>query len=124
MESESQEVEMAYSLPIEVYDAIRKAVKDEETAKEVAKAIEKSLEVIDKKAEEKKVLIKAELKDELRKELATKEDIVLLQQEIEATRREFRIYMKFITLLIVVGFTLFNPQFYDLVKSLISLFKP
>ena len=115
---------MGYALPVEVYEAIRKAVKDDNTAKEVAKAIEKSFEAIENKAKEQKTIIKAELKDELRKELATKEDIVLLQQEIEATRREFKIYMKFITLLIVVGFTLFSPQFYDLVKSLISLFKP
>jgi hypothetical protein len=97
----------------------------------VAKAIEKSLEVIDKKAEERKVLIKAELKDELRKELATKEDIALVRQEIETVRqelkgeiRELRAYMKFMIFLIVFGFTFFNPQFYELVKSLISLVKP
>lgn len=129
---------MAYSLPIEVYEAIRKAVKDEKTAKEVVKAIENSLKVIEEKAREQKVIVKAELRDELRKELATKEDIALVRQEIETVRqeietvrqelkgeiRELRAYMRFTIFLILFGFTFFNPQFYELVKSLISLFKP
>ena len=121
---------MAYALPVEVYEAIRKAVKDDKTAKEVAKAIEKGFEAIEGKAKEQKVVIKAELKDELRKELATKEDIALVRQEIETVRqeikgeiRELRAYLKIILLLLVLGFTLFNPQFFELMKSLISLLK-
>ena len=125
---------MAYALPVEVYEAIRKAVKDEKTAKEVAKAIEKSFEAIEEKAKEQKLVIKAELKDELRRELATKEDIALVRQEIETVyrelnqkieglRQEFRIYMKFIILFLALGFTLFNPQFFELIKSLLSLLK-
>jgi hypothetical protein len=46
---------MAYVLPVEVYEAIRKAVKDENTAKEVAKAIEKSFEAIEENAKEQKL---------------------------------------------------------------------
>jgi hypothetical protein len=93
--------------------------------------------------------VKAELKDELRKELATKEDIALVRQEIETVRRELgqevkvvrqeietvrqelkgeirelRAYMKFTVFLILFGFTFFNPQFYELVKSLVSVVKP
>ena len=125
---------MAYALPVEVYEAIRKAVKDDKTAKEVAKAIEKGFEAIEGKAKEQKVVIKAELKDELRKELVTKEEffaeIGKLEQKIETVRqeikgeiRELRAYFKIILLLLVLGFTLFNPQFFELMKSLISLLK-
>ena len=118
---------MAYALPVEVYEAIRKAVKDEKTAKEVAKAIEKSFEAIEEKAKEQKLVIKAELKDELRRELVTKEEffgeIGKLEQKIEMVRQEFRIYMKFIILFLALGFTLFNPQFLELIKSLFSLLK-
>ena len=94
--------------------------------------------MIEEKAREQKVIVKAELRDELRKELATKEDIALVRQEIETVRqeietvrqelkgeiRELRAYMRFTIFLILFGFTFFNPQFYELVKSLISLFKP
>ena len=85
---------MAYALPVEVYEAIRKAVKDDKTAKEVAKAIEKGFEAIEGKAKEQKVVIKAELKDELRKELVTKEEffaeIGKLEQKIETVRQEIK----------------------------------
>ena len=150
---------MAYALPVEVYEAIRKAVKDDKTAKEVAKAIEKGFEAIEGKAKEQKVVIKAELKDELRKELVTKEEffaeigkleqkietvrqeietvrqelkgeIETVRQEIETVRqeikgeiKELRAYLRIILLLLALGFTLFNPQFFELVKSLISLLK-
>ena len=125
---------MAYVLPVEVYEAIRKAVKDEKTAKEVAKAIEKSFEAIEEKAKEQKLVIKAELKDELRRELVTKEEffgeIGKLEQKIETVRqelkgeiRELRAYLKIMLIMLALGFTLFNPQFLELIKSLIGLMK-
>ena len=135
---------MSYAIPIEVYDAIKKVVKDEKIAKEVVKTIEKSLEVIEEKAREQKVVIKAELKDELRKELVTKEEFFgetgKLRQEMETVRRELdqkietvrqelkgeirelRAYMKFLIVLIIVGFTLFNPNFFELLKMVIGMF--
>ena len=125
---------MAYALPVEVYEAIRKAVKDEKTAKEVAKAIEKSFEAIEEKAKEQKLVIKAELKDELRRELVTKEEffgeIGKLEQKIETVRqelkgeiRELRAYLNIMLIVLALGFTLFNPQFLELIKSLLSLLK-
>ncbi|RUM43768.1 MAG: hypothetical protein DSY35_02955 [Desulfurobacterium sp.] len=125
---------MGYTLPLEVYEAIRKVVKDENVAKEVIKTIEKSLEVIEDKAKEQKVIVKAELKDELRKELVTKEEffgeIGKLRQEIETIRqelkgeiRELRIYMKFLIILLIIGFTLFNPNFFELLKLVAGMFK-
>jgi hypothetical protein len=76
------------------------------------------------------LVIKAELKDELRKELATKEDIALVRQEIETVRqelkgeiRELRAYFKIMLIMLALGFTLFNPQFLELIKSLLSLLK-
>jgi hypothetical protein len=92
---------MSYAIPVEVYEAIRKVVKDEELAKEVVKTIEKSLTAIEEKAKEQKIVIKAELKDELRSELVTKDEFFgeigklrqemkTLRQEIEAVRQELR----------------------------------
>ena len=40
---------MGHVIPIEVYEAIKKVVKDETIAREVVKSIEKSLEVIEEK---------------------------------------------------------------------------
>ena len=75
-----------------------------------------------------------EVYEAIRKELATKEDIAMVRQEIEtvyrelnqkieALRQEFRIYMKFIILFLALGFTLFNPQFFEFIKTLFSLLK-
>jgi len=86
---------------VEVYEAIRKVVKDEELAKEVVKTIEKSLTAIEEKAKEQKIVIKAELKDELRSELVTKDEFFgeigklrqemkTLRQEIETVRQEIK----------------------------------
>jgi len=57
-------------------------------AKKAIKLIEEALETIEQKAKEQKIIAKAELKDELRKELATKEDIAILDQKLEALHRE------------------------------------
>jgi hypothetical protein len=80
------------------------------------------------------LVIKAELKDELRKELVTKEEffgeIGKLEQKIETVRqelkgeiRELRAYLKIMLIMLALGFTLFNPQFLELIKSLLSLLK-
>ena len=80
------------------------------------------------------LVIKAELKDELRKELATKEEffgeIGKLEQKIETVRqelkgeiRELRAYLNIMLIVLALGFTLFNPQFLELIKSLLSLLK-
>jgi len=132
---------MGYALPIEVYDAIKKVVKDEKTAREIARAIEEGLEAIEEKAKKEKVVLKAEIKDELRKELASKEDIALLEQKIETVRqelkgeieavrheikgeiRELRAYMKFIIVIMLLGFTFLNPQFYDFLKMVLGMVK-
>ena len=46
---------MGHVIPIEVYEAIKKVVKDETIAREVVKSIERSLEVIEEKAKEQKL---------------------------------------------------------------------
>jgi hypothetical protein len=80
------------------------------------------------------LVIKAELKDELRRELVTKEEffgeIGKLEQKIETVRqelkgeiRELRAYLKIMLIVLALGFTLFNPQFLELIKSLFSLLK-
>jgi hypothetical protein len=75
------------TIPLELYELFEKRLGKEE-AKKAAELIKRSLEVIEERAKEQKKVVKAELKDELRKELATKEDIVLLDQKIETHYRE------------------------------------
>jgi hypothetical protein len=129
---------MGYVIPIEIYESIKEVVKDEKLAREVVKTIEKGLEEVERKAKEQKAIIKAELKDELRKELITKEEfygeirrleekfdqkIETIRQELKGEIRELRVYLKFVIILILLGFTLFNPQFFELIKNLVGLLR-
>ena len=63
---------MSYAIPVEVYEAIRKVVKDEELAKEVVKTIEKSLTT--------KLVTKEEFFGEIGK----------VRQEMETIRQELK----------------------------------
>ena len=81
---------MTYSVPVEVYDAIRGVVKDDILAKDLIKTIEKSLGIIEQKAWEQKEVIKAEIKNELVNELATKGDLQAVRQEIGTSRQEIQ----------------------------------
>ncbi len=79
---------MSYAVPVTLYDAIRKVVKDDNVAKDVVDTIEKSLEFIEEKTKEQKEILKAHLKNELTAELATKADLKVVKQEIETVRQE------------------------------------
>ncbi len=81
---------MTYSVPVEVYDAIRGVVKDDILAKDLIKTIEKSLSTIEQKAREQKEVLKAEIKNELTNELATKGDLQSVRQEIQTVRQEIQ----------------------------------
>jgi hypothetical protein len=59
-----------------------------ETAIEIAELIEDTQDYLEEKVVEETKKRKIELRDELRKELATKEDILLVRQEIETVRQE------------------------------------
>ena len=135
------------TIPLELYELFEEKL-GKEKAKEAIELVKEALETVEKKAKEQKTVVKAELKDELRKELATKEDIAILdqkmetvykeldqkietvRQEIETVRqelkgeiRELRVYMKFTIIIVVIGITVLNPNFTELVKSIISMLK-
>jgi len=59
-----------------------------ETAVEIAELIEDTQNYLEEKVVEETKKRKIELRDELRKELATKEDILLVRQEMETIRQE------------------------------------
>jgi len=61
-----------------------------ETAIEIAELIEDTQDYLEEKVVEETKKRKIELRDELRKELATKEDILLVRQEIETVRQELK----------------------------------
>lgn len=85
------------AIPIEIFELLEKKIGREET-KEVVKVIEDSLETIERKADEVALQKKLEIRDELRKELASKEDVLLvrqeLRQELQAVRQELRQEMR------------------------------
>jgi len=75
------------NIPIELYNKIEESV-GKEKAVEIAKIIEDTINRLDERVVEETKKRKIELRDELRKELATKEDILLVRQEIETVRQE------------------------------------
>jgi len=75
------------NIPIELYNKIEESV-GKEKAVEIAKIIEDTINHLDERVVEETKKRKIELRDELRKELATKEDILLVRQEIETVRQE------------------------------------
>ena len=52
-----------------------------------------------------------------------RQEIETVRQEIKGEIRELRTYIKFVVVLIVFGFTLFNPNFFELVKGVVGLLK-
>ena len=77
------------NIPIELYNKIEESV-GKEKAVEIAKIIEDTKNHLDERVVEETKKRKIELRDELRKELATKEDILLVRQEIETVRQELK----------------------------------
>ena len=77
------------NIPIELYNKIEESV-GKEKAVEIAKIIEDTINHLDERVVEETKKRKIELRDELRKELATKEDILLVRQEIETIRQELK----------------------------------
>jgi len=78
---------MAVNIPIDLYNKIEQSV-GKEKAIEVAKLVEDTINYIDERVLEETKKRKIELREDLRKELATKEDILLVRQELETVRQE------------------------------------
>ncbi len=108
-------------LSYEVYKILEEEL-GKEKADRVAKVLEESLKLIEEKAKEQKPILKAELKDELTKELITKEEfhgeLKALRLEMERRIDRIEIYLKVLIGLVLLGLTLLNPTFVELIKSL------
>jgi len=82
---------MAVNIPIDLYNKIEQSV-GKEKAIEVAKLVEDTINYIDERVLEETKKRKIELREDLRKELATKEDVLLVKEElngkIETVRQE------------------------------------
>ena len=117
-----------------------KNVKDEKKAEELYKAVEEFIKeneiTIENKFKEEKIIIKNELKDELRKELATKDDILLVEErlrgEMKAMKEEILRYVdnrfnqldKKMTVgfvILILLYILTNPNAIELIKLLFNL---
>ncbi|MGC8869455.1 MAG: coiled-coil domain-containing protein [Sulfurihydrogenibium sp.] len=73
---------MSFIIPVEVYEKLAEKL-GKETALEVVKVFEESQKRVEELTVEETIKRKLELRDELRKELATKEDILLVKQELK-----------------------------------------
>jgi uncharacterized ion transporter superfamily protein YfcC len=73
---------MSFIIPVEVYEKLAEKL-GKETALEVVKVFEESQKRVEELTVEETIKRKLELRDELRKELATKEDILLVRQELK-----------------------------------------
>ena len=127
---------MSYALPRDTFDLLLEAFGDRKKAETFARAIEASIEAVDEKAE---ALIdsrleqqRATLYNDLREELATKEFVRAennqLRAEFNELRAEFNelrgevrqlaLLVKVLLGLVIVGLTLLNPGFVQLMERL------
>ncbi len=114
----------------EVYKMLEEEL-GKEKAERVVKVLEESLRVIEDKAREQKPILKAELKEELTKELVTKEELQIVKLELErkmdmlearleARMQRLELYLKVLIALVLLGLTILNPSFTELVKSILK----
>ncbi len=115
-----------------LYELINKYVEDKEKAEIIYRVVEEFIKENEKRIEDKfkneKVVIKNELKDELKNELATKEDILILEEKMNTMEERLKRYVdnKFNVILITQIIILFailitNPGAIELIKLLIGL---
>jgi biopolymer transport protein ExbB/TolQ len=126
-------------LSYEFYKLLEEEV-GKEKAEKLTRLFEEIVREIQQEPREQKPIIKAELKDELTKELTTKGDLVILKSEvyrhIEAVKAELEkkieaveyklekrmdrleMYLKVLIALVVLGLTLLNPAFSELVRTI------
>ena len=103
-----------------LYELILKKVKDENEAKEF-------YDVIIELVKEGKIEVKTEIKEELKDELATKKDIVILEEKMNAMEEGILrcVDNKLNQIKILILITLFavivlNPYAYEIVKAILK----
>ncbi|MCS6876139.1 MAG: hypothetical protein N3C57_05830 [Aquificaceae bacterium] len=122
-------------LSYEIYKILEEEL-GKDKADKVVKVLQESLSKIEEKVKEQKPILKVEVKEELLKELVTKEEfygeIRALRLELERRidkveadlgRRIDRIelLLKVLIGLVVVGLTLLNPAFVELLKIVFAV---
>ncbi len=111
-------------LSYEVYKILEEEL-GKEKADKVVRILEESLKIIETKAKEQKPILKAEIKEELKRELVTKEEfhgeLKALRLELERRIDRLEVYLKVLIGLVILGLTLLNPAFLDLIKSIFGL---
>jgi hypothetical protein len=60
---------------------------------------------------------KLEIKDELSKELASKADIALVRQEMQAIETRLNLKLNFLIVLMIIALTLMNPVVAEIIKG-------
>jgi len=107
-------------LSYEVYKILEEEL-GKEKADKVIRILEESLKIIETKAKEQKPILKAEIKEELTKELVTKAELQIVKLELEKKIDRLEVYLKVLIGLVILGLTLLNPAFLDLIKSIFGL---
>ncbi len=138
---------MAYALPADVYSVLLDVIGDRSKVDKVAAAIERSIEQVTERADEAREVVRHQVYEGLRQELATKEfvraenaeiradfeqlraDFEQLRANFEQLRAEFeqlrgevhqiKQLLKILIALVVVGLTVLNPAFVDVIRALV-----
>ncbi len=125
---------MGMALPYDVVKVIEEAIPDRERAEKVIRALEEGLGAVREEAKAQKEVVKAEIKEELTRELVTKADLAELKNELnleiasvredmarlEGEIRLVRVWLKVLAGIMLAGFTLFNPGFHQVLKTIIA----
>ena len=137
---------MAYALPADIYSVLLDVIGDRREVEKVADAIGRSIEQIAERADEARETVRHQVYEDLRKELATKDfvraeharlqvDFEQLRADFERMRanfeqlraefeqlrgeaREIKLLLKVLIALVIVGLTVLNPAFIEVIRSL------
>lgn len=122
---------MAYSLPCNLYKLLEERLGNEKDARVLGEAIEAAITTIQEEARnqinERKNETKALLKEDLRNELVTRD---IFEERFKVINERFNVIderfkkidfqFKVLIGVMVFGFTLFNPAFLDLLKTIFA----
>ena len=106
-------------LSYEVYKILEEDL-GREKADKVARILEVILKAIEEKVKGQKPILKADIKEGLAKELVTKAELQIVKLELEEKIDRLEVYLKVLIVLVILGLTLLNPAFLDLIKSIFS----
>ncbi len=101
----------------DVYQAIVQVL-GKEAGELFVKAVEKALTELEEEIKNQKHTLKAQLKDELMVDIeAIKDRLFILEKRFD----RLELYMRVLLVLVLLGLTLLNPTFFEILKTIFGL---